>query len=68
MNKKKSKNMWDIEMAYGTNITVSGIKADTREMAIKIAKEKVRELIILEGSNTEVNCMDFKEVTFSKEY
>lgn len=59
---------WDIEMAYGVNVSVE-VEADTREEALHEAKQEVEKRVELinEGKEIEVGDLEFSEITFVSE-
>lgn len=61
-------NKYDVEMAYGFGVTVSGVLASSPEEALAKAKQKVEEEIsILDGANVDAGGIEYECPNFIRE-
>lgn len=60
---------WNIDMAYGLSISVSGIEAETRDEAIEKAKELVEKEVDINTLDEHVDAgsLEYDQCTFIKE-
>lgn len=56
---------WNVELAYGIGFTVTGIEADTKEEAIKKARERVEDhTTILTHAHVDEGDLEYDACTF----
>ena len=58
---------YTIELSYSVGITVNDIVADSEDEAIKMAKRRVNNGVVVEAHDIDCGPLKFKDVTFCEE-